>query len=138
MVFCSDMTWARVCFVVMGQLGELCSSPGPIGESQGCSTHHHRLGGAMTLSCLLALSRVSFLAGFLVLFHLFDLPLQKCTLRFLQSLDGSSFSELFLRFCRAFGIAGYSDHELALMEPLPCGMHLTGTETELRNICPVP
>lgn len=53
MVFYSDMTWACVCFVVMGQLGELCSSAassaGPSGESQGCSTHHHRLGGGHDL-----------------------------------------------------------------------------------------
>lgn len=108
---------------------------GPVGNLRAAAHITTGLEGTMTLSCLLASSRVSFLAGFLVLFRLFDLPLQKCTLQFLQSLDGSSFSKLFLSFCHAFWIAGYSDRELALMEPLPCGMHLTGTETELRNIC---
>lgn len=41
MVLYPNVTWACVCFVVTGHLGELCSSAGSSGEPQGSSTHLH-------------------------------------------------------------------------------------------------
>lgn len=81
---------------------------GPVGSLRSAAHITTGLDRAMTLFCLLASSSVSILAVFHGLFHLFDILLQKCTLQFLQSLDGSSFSELFLSFCCTFWIAGHS------------------------------
>lgn len=126
MVLYPDVTWACVCFVVMGQLGELCSSAvssgGPSGESQGCSTHHHRLGEGHDLVLPPGLEQGQ-CSGCLS----WSVSPLRCSAAEMHTPvppkpDASSFSELFLSFCHTFWIASHSDHELALMELLPCGM----------------